>query len=275
MSRTGRALHRVARMGLALSAILTMISLSASGQISTGPGNASAALQPHDAILVPSPWVPVLIGPYVGPDYTLHRGNFRLYEDGILCCDFERGDGWGFTAGLRAFFPLGFTSYISPRIGYTRHAGAFSTRTGPFPFRGLGDSVETIYFTEELSTPLPAFAADLFFLQRIDSSLGLYIGGGPSVEYLAEARFTKSDRITSPEGVTWLDGTTERVQQIDFEVEAADLVFGGRLGLVMLYPITDWLFLNPELTASLPISVVSEKWRMFEVQGTVGVMVVY
>lgn len=275
-----RNLHRfrifpiVLRIAAVIPVLLCVTLQSASAQAGTDP-QASTAIQPHDAILIPTPWVPILIGPYVGPDYTIHRGDFRLYEDGILCCEFEQGEGLGYTAGIRAFFPLGFTSYISPRIGYTRHAGTFTTRTGPYPFRGLNDSVEEMYFTEELTTPLPAFAADLFYLQRIDSSLGLYIGGGPSVEYLSEARFRKRERITAPEGVTYLDGTSEREQEIDFDVEAADLVFGGRLGLVMLYPVTDWLYLNPELTASLPISVVSEQWRMFEVQGTIGVMVVY
>lgn len=233
------------------------------------------SVQPHDAILLPSPWVPVLWGPFVGPDYTLHRGSFRLYEEGILCCEFEKGEGLGFTAGVRAFFPLGFSSYLSPRIAYTRHNGSFTTATGPFPFRGLNDSVEQMYFREELSAPLPTFAADLFFLQRIDSALGLYIGGGPSLEYLAEARFTKTERITDPEGLTYLDGTTEREQEVDFDLEAADLVVGGRFGLVMLYRLTDRIYLNPEITASLPISVVSEQWRMFELQGTLGVMVEY
>ncbi len=39
----------------------------------------------------------------------------------------------------------------------------------------------------------------------------------------------------------------------------------------MIYPVTDFLFLNPEISVSLPVSVVSGEWRMFAVQATLGI----
>lgn len=226
---------------------------------------------PHDAILLPSPRYPLLIVPYAGPDYTIHRGSFRLEEDGILCCEFTEGVGLGWTAGVRMFLPLGGAWYISPRLGYTRHTGEFSATSEPFPFRGLGDSVELMRFDEELTTPLPTVAADLFWLVRIDSALGLYVGGGPSFEYLPEARFSKIESINGPDGLTFLDGTTSRTQEVDFETAAAEAVLSARFGLAMLYPVTETIYLNPEINVSLPVSVVTDNWRMFAIQATLGI----
>ncbi len=150
---------------------------------STTSGESSDALPlPHDAILLPSPRYPTIIVPYAGPDYSIHRGNFRLEQDGILCCEFSEGTGLGFTAGLRMFLPLGKRWYLSPRLGYTRHVGEFSASSELFPFRGLDDSVELMRFDEELSAPLPTVAADLIWLYQIDSALGLYLTAGPSFE---------------------------------------------------------------------------------------------
>ncbi len=233
----------------------------------------AAVTFPHDAILLPTPWSPWFIGLYAGPDYTIHRGNFQLYEEGILCCQFEEGTGLGYTVGLKTFFPLAERSYLSPRVAWTRHAGDFSARSEPFPFRGLNDSVELMTFDETLSTPIPAFAADLLYIYRLDSATGFYVGAGPSAEYLIETRFTKSEAITGPPGLTYLDGTTERVQEVDFEQEANRFVFGGRFGAGLLYPLSESIRLNPELLLSLPISVVSGEWRMFEIQATLGVLI--
>ena len=234
---------------------------------------AATPLYPHDAILLPTPWSPWFIGIYAGPDYTFHQGSFQLYEDGILCCEFEKGEGLGYTVGIKTFLPLAERSYLSPRVAYTRHTGSFSATSEPFAIRGLNDSIETTTFDETLSTPIPALAADLLYIYRLDSASGFYVGGGPSVEYLLQTRFTKTEEIAGPPGVTYLDGTTERVQEIDFEQEANALVFGGRIGAGFLYPLSEAIRLNPELLVSLPVSVVSGEWRMFEIQATLGVMI--
>lgn len=232
----------------------------------------AADFLPHDAILLPTPWSPWFIGPYGGPDYTVHRGDFELYEDGILCCRFDNGEGLGYTAGVKTFLPLAEKTYLSPRVAYTRHNGTFTEVSEEYPFRGLNDSVELMTFTEELETPIPAFAADLIFAYQLDSATGFYLGAGPSVEYLIETQFTKSEQITGPNGLTFLDGTVDRFQEIDFAPDANTFVIGGRLGAGMLYPLTESIRVNPELLVSLPVSVVSGQWRMFEVQLTVGVL---
>ena len=232
----------------------------------------AADFMPHDAILLPTPWSPWFIGPYGGPDYTVHRGDFELYEDGILCCRFDQGEGLGYTVGVKTFLPLAEKSYLSPRVAYTRHNGTFTEISEEYPFRGLNDSVELMTFTEELETPIPAFAADLIYAYQLDSATGFYLGAGPSVEYLIETQFTKSEKITGPNGLTFLDGTVDRFQDIDFAPDANTFVLGGRLGAGMLYPLTESIRINPELLVSLPVSVVSGQWRMFEVQLTVGVL---
>lgn len=261
------------RMRLFLLLILSVPTLLTAQERSAHDRSLSAIVLPHDAILMPTPWSLWFIGPYAGPDYTIHRGNFQLYEEGILCCQFEEGAGLGYTVGVKTFFPLSERSYLSPRIAWTRHAGDFSARSELFPFRGLNDSVELMTFDETLSTPIPALAADLLYIYRLDSATGFYIGAGPSAEYLIETRFTKSEEITGPPGLTYLDGTTERTQEIDFEQEANRFVFGGRFGAGLLYPISESLRLNPEILFSLPVSVVSGEWRMFEIQATLGVLI--
>ena len=162
---------------------------SLSGQAFGEEGMVEFALPlPHDAILLPSPFSPFLIGPYAGPDYTVHRGDFRMTENGIPCCIFEKGSGLGFTAGVKSFIPLGEKSYLSPRIAYTKHNGAFESFSEPFPFFGADDTVENMRFRDELTTPLPTLAAVLFYCYRLDSGLGLYVVAGPAVEYITAAR---------------------------------------------------------------------------------------
>lgn len=229
---------------------------------------------PHDAILLPTPFKPFLIGPYAGPDYTVHRGNFTMVEDGIVCCTFDRGTGLGFTAGLKSFLPFGGENFLSPRLAFTLHNGAFQNLSEPFPLFGVGDTIEDVRFRDELTTPLPSVAFDLMYCYRLglDSTLGLYAIAGPGIEYIAEASFTKTEGIAVLDGVTYLDGTDERQVEIDYAEESARVVLTARAGISLLYKLSETLYLNPEVTASLPITVVNDNWRMFEIQGTFGLI---
>ncbi|MCB0712059.1 MAG: hypothetical protein KDD67_06990 [Ignavibacteriae bacterium] len=235
---------------------------------------------PHDAILLPSPFSPFLIGPYAGPDYTIHRGQFQMSENGIPCCTFEKGSGLGFTAGIKSFITLGEKSYLSPRVAYTRHNGSFESFTEEFPFFGADDTVENMRFRDELSAPIPTFAADLFYCYRIDSNLGLYIVGGPAIEYISSAEFSKTETIVGPDGLVYLNGgdsitggsNVVRSVDIDYIDNVSRLVFGARAGLSLLYPLSETIYLNPEVTVSLPVTVIADNWRMLEVQGTFGVI---
>lgn len=266
-----------------LSAVCTLamfFSLAAPHRCEAQSGSAGADLAarpipfPHDAILLPSPFVPFLIGPYFGPDYTVHRGNFTMVEDGITCCTFERGTGLGYTAGVKSFLPFGGDNYLSPRIAYTRHNGAFQSYSEPFPLLGLEDTIEDVRFRDELTTPLPTLAADLLYCYRVglDSTVGLYLVGGPGLEYIAGASFTKKETIADLDGVTYLNGDSEREVEIDYGEESAKLVFAARLGVSMLYKLSERFYLNPEVTGSLPVTVVNDNWRMFEIQGTLGLI---
>ena len=258
--------------GLTLSlSILLLSALRVTGQ-SFGATEIVEPPLPHDAILLPSPFFPFLIGPYAGPDYTLHRGEFQMSENGIPCCTFEKGSGLGFTAGVKSFISLGEKSFLSPRIAYTRHNGSFESFSEYFPFFGADDTVENMRFRDQLSAPLPTFAADLFYCYRIDSGLGLYVIGGPAVEYIGSATFEKTETIVGPDGVTYLSGGTERQVEIDYVGETSRVVFGARAGLSLLYALSETLYLNPELTFSLPVTVINGNWRMFEAQGTFGVI---
>ncbi len=229
---------------------------------------------PHDAILLPTPFHPFLIGPYAGPDYTVHRGNFTMVEDGIVCCTFDRGTGLGFTAGLKSFLPFGGENFLSPRLAFTLHNGAFQNLSEPFPLFGVGDTIEDVRFRDELTTPLPSVAFDLMYCYRLglDSTIGLYAIAGPGIEYIAEASFTKTEGIAVLDGVTYLDGTDERQVEIDYTEESARVVLTARAGISLLYKLSETLYLNPEVTASLPITVINDNWRMFEIQGTFGLI---
>ena len=277
INRTAIQIRQTFRSGIFLLLLFIVsgpVSTTLHGQsFGEESGMAVVIPYPHDAILLPSPFIPWLIGPYAGPDYTIHRGEFQMTEDGIPCCIFEKGTGLGFTAGIKAYFPLGEKTYLSPRIAYTKHNGAFESLTEPYPFFGAKDTIEEARFRDELTTPLPTFAADFFFSYRIDSGLGLYLVGGPALEYITAADFGKTETIVAPDGVTYLSsGETEREVEIDYTAEAARVVFGARAGLSLLYPLSETFYLNPEITFSLPVTVVSDKWRMFEMQGTFGVL---
>ena len=197
-----------------------------------------------------------------------------MVEDGIVCCTFDRGTGLGFTAGVKALLPFGGDNFLSPRLAFTLHNGAFQNLSEPFPLFGVGDTIEDVRFRDELETPLPSVAFDLLYFYRlgIDSSLGLYAVAGPGVEYIAEASFTKTEGIAILDGVTYLDGTNEQQREIDYKEESARVVVTARAGFSLLYKLSETLYLNPEITASLPITVVNDNWRMFEIQATFGLI---
>ena len=50
---------------------------------------------PGDRILFPGSVRMLLVGPYGGIDYNMHKGTFSTTENGQSCCTFEEGTGLG------------------------------------------------------------------------------------------------------------------------------------------------------------------------------------
>lgn len=227
---------------------------------------------PYDAILLPSPWMPFLIGPYGGPDFSFHDGSFTTSEDGVVCCEFDKGNGVGFIGGIRSFIPISEKSYISPHIAYVKHTGTFETLGEELPFFGADDSIETLRYLDILTTPIPTVLVEVTWAFKLDSAKGFYVALGPSFEYLISASFHKEERLVAPDGVQFLGGGTERPIEIDYIGEVSRGLLGVRGGAGLLRPITRDIWLNLEVTANVPINTIAENWRIYELQGIVGVL---
>jgi hypothetical protein len=228
---------------------------------------------PIDKILYPGAMIRLLIGPYAGVNLNMHDGSFSTMENGVICCNFDEGDGIGIVFGAKAFIPLSAQFRLSPRLHYEQRGGTFTAELLSYPFFGSGQSLEYVDMANELDVTLNTIGIDILATWHPGFG-GLYLAAGPSLAYVASQNFRKTEQILRPPGVTYLDGSTEKVV-FDGEMEMVDeLLLGLRGGVGVLVPVTSGLHLDLEALYHLPLNSVSTDgdWNASAVQFTLGIL---
>ena len=229
-------------------------------------------IPPIDKILNPSS-AAVLIGLYGGVNAASHSGGFTITENGLTCCRFDKGSGIGFVGGFKGFIPLTENIDLSPRIAYEGRPGTFTDRSEPLPFLGANNQVEMIVFDEEFKASLAALTFDILGTYTF-TEFGLYGAIGPSGAIFAGKSFTKTETIPGPSGVLYKSGGTSRQVTTGDISNLAGIQLDLRGGAGVKYPITETLYLNPEVLFSFPLFTVTtvDSWKTTGLQGTIGLL---
>jgi hypothetical protein len=228
---------------------------------------------PADRILFPAAVRMNFIGPFGGIVFAMHRGTFSAMENGILCCSFEKGDGLGPAAGVRAFLSLVSSLEFSPRILYENPRGEFTALLQRYPIRGSNNTIEFVDLENKLETDLHMITLDLLVDWMYDP-LCIYVAAGPSLSMLIANHFLKSETIVSPPGVSYLDGGSSRVLLDDGFSMTNNFHLSLRGGVGARIALGGSLHINPEVLYSYPLTKVSKEgdWKVSTVQATLGIL---
>ncbi len=234
------------------------------------PDGPSSVPEPRDKILYPG-FRSMLVGPYLGLNYNMHDGLFYTTENDLVCCGFNKGDGFAPVVGVKAFFPLSDRWWFSPRLVYEGRGGEFTGDAQPLPILGRDNQVEELLEEYTLNVTMHTVNVDAFAAYDILPDR-LYVQAGPSLSVVASKNFRKTVRIVGPPGVTYLDQVTEKeVYNGDMDITES-VFFSLRAGVGYFLRISRKLFVNPEVLYSYPLTRVStdNEWKAGAVQVTVG-----
>ena len=214
------------------------------------------------------------IGLYGGIISNSHTGEFTLSEDGLVCCQFDGGNGIGPTVALRGeYFPNRKGTWgIGARIAWEDQSAEFESGVEQLLIFGENNRPEQADFQNQLDASLSGISfSPLFMFKLID--LDLYISAGPSITYFASPSFDKTEQILGPSGVTYLDGTTE-LSLPDIPVNNIESTYFSVMGgLDLRYPLSDNLSLGSEVFYRFPLTKIStdEDWKVSNLIATLGV----
>lgn len=219
-----------------------------------------------------------MVGLDVGLALNFHSGAFSLVQNGVNCCGFDGAGSVGTLIRLRGeYYPEREDKWgFSGRLSLEGHGAEFESDVRQLPMFGANDTVEMVAFQNSLDISLPSLDFSGLFTYKVGripkSTVDLFVSGGLSLMFITSATFDKAERIISPSGVRYLDGSVEKSFP-DLDVDLVNSVqFGIIGGANVRYPIRNDLFLNWELLYRLPFTKLSadEDWRMSNLLFTVG-----
>lgn len=227
-----------------------------------------------DKVLEPGGSV-LLIGPYGGIDYNMHTGIFSTSERGLTCCTFDGGNGLGLVVGGKAFIPLADKFNLSPRILYENRAGTFQATPQVYPIRGRANELETITFNNTLNVSLHTLSVDVLATYTL-TSFGLYVAAGPTAGFELGNKYTQTETIAAPPGVTYRNGGTSLLVLDSSLTLTKSATVSLRGGIGITFPITPTIQINPEVLYTFPLMNASKNaldgWKISTLQATIGIL---
>lgn len=239
---------------------------------SCGAANAQSFDGGFDRILTPG-GAPLEAGPYSGVTYSLHSGRFVTTERNIVCCEFNEGKGIGPAAGVRMSLSIDEAFFIEPSIAFEARGGSFESTPEQLPIFGRNNEVETMTFQSTLDVSLSTINISALAGYRLGTS-GVYVAAGPSASFVLSQHYLKSERIVGPNGVRYLDGSTEKTLYDGAMALVRSTLFAARAGVGARLSIADGIALNPEVLYSYPLGAasLSDEWSLAGVHATMAVL---
>jgi hypothetical protein len=197
--------------------------------------------------------------------------------------DVSDGSGLGFIVG--GVVDLSFTRYFGlvGKINYHTRVGSFDySASSTVPIYQNGQWTTTnVSYKDTHDWQLNFFAFDLLArIQLVPESW--YILIGPSFSSLSKNTFDYQKQILAPDNIFWLEestvgglGTPNQYRSMKGSWEVPNLNSTRvdlKGGVGVWIPLTETLFLTPELTAALPLTKLesSMDYNMFTLFATVG-----
>ena len=236
---------------------------------------ASAPLHAQDGAAAPPPpaRMPLHLGIGAGIFYGMHSGGFAYPEPCADCGRYGDATGVGTALDLRISIPLARWLRLEPRLSGECHRGVFTSDPIETVIIGSGLEPQSLQFEDEMTYTLRLAGIDLLAAVSLGSS-GVSVLAGPTVGFRVTETATVTERILSPDGATFLDGSRERTAH-DGDIELARGLHAGiRAGLGWTLPLGRDLALGVEATWRLPLQTVQESgdWKTSGLRATVAVM---
>ncbi|MFZ1731562.1 MAG: hypothetical protein WBQ23_05335 [Bacteroidota bacterium] len=216
---------------------------------------------------------PMYLGISAGIFYSMHSGGFGYPAECEDCAVYGDASGIGTAFDLRLSVPLTPWLRFEPRLFGEGRSGDFTSDLIESEIIGKDMKPQQIQLEDEFSSSLQLVGIDLLAAFHIGRS-GIAVLAGPAIAFRMSESATVTERILSPDGVTFLDGSREQTR-FDGDTEIARGMHAGiRAGLSYTLPVSRALALGFEATYLLSLQTVSETddWKTSGARGMLSVL---
>lgn len=219
------------------------------------------------------------LGGYAGLGINLHTAAFGALPGVPSCCpEYKDATSLGFAIGVSYELPLAEKLSLQTRLGYATLYGELSTDEtignepvlddGQVPTETRKDVI--VQHTLEASAPMivlePSVGYEIF--RHFVASAGARVG------YMFSSSFAQQERLFTPEGYTFLNGSAVRNEQSGPIPDANAIQAHVVVGLGYTLPLSQRMSLVPEVRYYIPLTNVSSvDWEVQTFQ--IGVNVRY
>lgn len=220
----------------------------------------------------------LLLGIIGGGSLNLHRGVLTT-NDGILeCGQFENATTLGWLLGNSVNIPITEQLSIAPTLYFHKANATFSADNPVQPRVALGNGATVPMSTDQtLGVSLNYLTLDIPLRYFISERLYALIGG--SVGLNIGTSFEQEEKIISPSGLTFLDGSTNRkifagtFTDANGNSTSSSLRYAGIIGLGYMLPIHQSIVVHPEISFQYALSPVlnDNNWKVHSLRAGVGV----
>jgi hypothetical protein len=235
------------------------------------PGQGGGGIE--DDVLRPVPRL-LRVGPAAGGQYLLSSGKFST----LCSCEYLEGHGSGAFGGIAADYSLSRNFAITGEVSLSSFRAEYPVTENRTEYlRDQGSYMQLDF--ERMATVEAAFVTLNAFLKWKSPLEGLFLVAGPSVGYLLDGRFEERERMLAPDLVYYDTGTREKTYiegpfDTIFEAPRIRVSLAGGLGYSL--PVSTRISLNPQVTASYPLTRMSGKyksWNLIAIQAGITLLV--
>jgi hypothetical protein len=252
---------------LLILAVLSAVAITALNPPQTAVAQDAA---PPSVAAARAPWY---LGISAGVFYSMHSGGFSFPGDCESCGVYGDASGIGSALDLRLSIPVASWLRLEPRIFGECHRGDFTSDPIPSEIIGKDMKPQAILLEDELSYTLRLIGIDLMASVQIGRT-GLAVLAGPAVGFHVSETASVNERIVSPDGVVFTDGSRDHAVYDDDVAKARSMHAGLRAGVGYRLPISRDLALGFEATWLLPLQTVGDDddWKTAGARGLLSLL---
>jgi outer membrane protein OmpA-like peptidoglycan-associated protein len=199
-------------------------------------------------------------------DYSF---NHHITTANVYCCDygcgvFSNGNGKGFDAGILAEIPILGRLETYGTVGFAQRGGDFGdaiTSNKPVLDPNTGQYTY-LHITNSYTSTIPEIIAGLGLKFTLLKNIPLYVKGGLTINFpFSSAKYTQTEQITSPQGITFPQtNTTTNVVGSGPIIDLKE-TFGVSGAVGFPFPISQRLSASPEVEYYFPFTEVRHDYH--------------
>ncbi len=217
----------------------------------------------------------LMLGGFGAVTLNMHKGTFSTFDGLLDCGKFSDATTIGWQAGNIVDYYFSKNIGVSGRLYYYDGRGDFSSNTVLQGAIWLGGSTYVNYNSEnELDVSLYYIGFDALFKYNFDDVY--YVALGPSLGYCLRAFYTQKETIQEPVGAKFPNGSDSRQISAghfdETQGKSRNFRIGGTLALGADFPLSENVYLNPEISYTLPFNdvITNTDWQLHTLKAAVG-----